>query len=90
MLVYPGAWTMTNGPRHWEMLLKARANDCQVYVAGACGARDENAHFVAWGHSTIVDPWCVRPPACALRLAVVCCDQEPPFQPTVFAPMHAT
>ena len=27
-----------------------------MYVA-ACGpARDENANYVAWGHSTIVDP----------------------------------
>ena len=62
MLVYPGAWTMTNGPRHWEMLLKARANDGQVFVAGACCARDEAASFVAWGHSTIVNPWYANVP----------------------------
>lgn len=28
-----------------------------MYVAGCCGARDEKADYVAWGHSMLVDPW---------------------------------
>jgi omega-amidase len=57
MIVYPGAFNMTTGPAHWELLLRARANDNQLWVAGVCGARDPNATYTAWGHSTVVDPW---------------------------------
>ena len=45
------------GPVHWELLAKGRAIDNQVYVATVSPARDENADYVAWGHSTIVDPF---------------------------------
>ena len=48
---------MTTGPAHWELLHRARANDCQVYVAGVCAARNPEASYQAWGHSTVVGPW---------------------------------
>lgn len=57
MLLYPSAFNMTTGPLHWELLQRARANDLQLFVATISPARDETAGYVAWGHSTIVDPW---------------------------------
>ena len=45
------------GPAHWELLCKARALDNQVYCATVSPARDETADYVAWGHSTLVNPW---------------------------------
>ena len=57
LLVMPGAFNMTTGPAHWELLLRARALDAQAYVAGAAPARDEAAAYRAYGHSTIVGPW---------------------------------
>lgn len=51
-----GAFNMTTGPLHWELLLRSRALDNQIYVAGCAPARDESASYVAWGHSTLVDP----------------------------------
>ncbi|MED6260592.1 Carbon-nitrogen hydrolase [Ataeniobius toweri] len=57
LLVYPGAFNMTTGPAHWELLQRGRAVDNQVYVATASPARDEAASYVAWGHSTVVNPW---------------------------------
>ncbi|CAO2632016.1 Omega-amidase NIT2 [Lemmus lemmus] len=57
LLVYPGAFNLTTGPAHWELLQRARAVDNQVYVATASPARDDKASYVAWGHSTVVDPW---------------------------------
>lgn len=57
LLVYPGAFNMTTGPAHWELLQRGRALDNQVYVATASPARDEGASYVAWGHSTVVNPW---------------------------------
>ncbi|XP_014441421.1 omega-amidase NIT2 [Tupaia chinensis] len=57
LLVYPGAFNLTTGPAHWELLQRGRAVDNQLYVATASPARDDNASYVAWGHSTIVNPW---------------------------------
>lgn len=57
MLVYPGAFNMTTGPAHWELLQRARAVDNQVYVASCCASRDKSAGYVAWSHSSVVSPW---------------------------------
>ncbi|XP_063161684.1 omega-amidase NIT2 [Candoia aspera] len=57
LLVYPGAFNLTTGPAHWELLQRGRAVDNQVYVATASPARDDTGSYVAWGHSTVVNPW---------------------------------
>ncbi len=57
MLIFPGAFNMTTGPAHWELLLRARALDNQCFVAAVSPARDETAGYHAWGHSTVVSPW---------------------------------
>lgn len=57
LLVYPGAFNMTTGPAHWELLQRGRALDNQLYVATVSPARDTVAKYVAWGHSTVVNPW---------------------------------
>lgn len=31
-MIYPGAFNMTTGPLHWELLLRARALDNQIFV----------------------------------------------------------
>lgn len=53
----PAAFNMTTGPAHWETLFRARAIDNQTFMIGISPARDENAGYVAYGHSLIVDPW---------------------------------
>ncbi|KAG5913954.1 hypothetical protein E4U42_000749 [Claviceps africana] len=55
-LVYPGAFNLTTGPLHWELLARARAVDNQIYVAVCSPARDMGATYHAWGHSMVVDP----------------------------------
>lgn len=55
-MIYPGAFNMTTGPLHWELLQRARAIDNQIYVAACSPARDSTSTYVAWGHSTVVDP----------------------------------
>ncbi|XP_032888517.1 omega-amidase NIT2 isoform X2 [Amblyraja radiata] len=57
LLVYPAAFNMTTGPAHWELLQKARAVDNQVYVATVSPARNDKSSYVAWGHTTVVNPW---------------------------------
>ncbi|KAI5859025.1 carbon-nitrogen hydrolase [Tricharina praecox] len=56
-MVYPGAFNMTTGPLHWELLARARAVDNQVWVAMCSPARElEGTGYVAWGESMVVDP----------------------------------
>lgn len=57
LLVVPAAFNTITGPAHWELSMRARAVDNQVYVAAASPARDESAAYVAYGYSMIVDPW---------------------------------
>ncbi|PWZ57741.1 Omega-amidase, chloroplastic [Zea mays] len=57
LLCYPGAFNMTTGPLHWELLQRARATDNQLFVATCGPARDTSAGYVAWGHSTLVGPF---------------------------------
>jgi len=55
-MIYPGAFNLTTGPLHWELLARARAIDNQIYVALCSVARDMDAEYHAWGHSTLVNP----------------------------------
>ncbi len=57
MVFVPAAFNMTTGPAHWETLFRSRALDQQIYVLGCSPARDENASYVAYGHSILTDPW---------------------------------
>lgn len=58
LLIIPGAFNMTTGPAHWELLMRARAVDNQVFVAACSPARATTGDgYKAWGHSMVVDPW---------------------------------
>lgn len=57
IFVYPGAFNMVTGPAHWELLMRGRAVDNQVFVACCSPARDTSSGYVAWGHSLVVSPW---------------------------------
>jgi len=57
LLIFPGAFNLTTGPAHWEILSRVRALDNQVYLATCSPARDDEASYVAYGHSLVADPW---------------------------------
>jgi len=57
MLIYPGAFNLTTGPAHWELLQRARAVDNQLFVATCSPARNPDSSYKAWGHSTLASPW---------------------------------
>jgi omega-amidase len=57
LIVVPGAFNMTTGPAHWEIILRARAIDNQIYLAAASPAVNEDLSYIAYGHSLVVDPW---------------------------------
>lgn len=57
LIIVPAAFNSTTGPAHWELLMRSRALDNQVYIIAASPARNREASYQAWGHSMIVDPW---------------------------------
>ena len=57
ILFYPGAFNMTTGPAHWELLFKSRALDNQVYCVGVAPALNKSASYHSFGHSIIANPW---------------------------------
>ena len=57
LLVYPAAFNMTTGPAHWELLIRSRAVDNQVFVLAVSPARNEAASYTAYGHSMLADPF---------------------------------
>lgn len=57
LIVIPGAFNMTTGPAHWEILIRSRAVDNQLFIAAASPARNEELSYVAYGNSMVADPW---------------------------------
>lgn len=57
ILFYPGAFNMTTGPAHWELLFRSRALDNQTYCVGVAPALNEDASYHSFGHSIITSPW---------------------------------
>ncbi len=57
LIILPAAFNMTTGPAHWDITMRMRALDNQVYFAANSPARDEEGVYVAYGNSCIVDPW---------------------------------
>jgi deaminated glutathione amidase len=53
----PSAFTAPTGRAHWEVLLRARAIENQVYVIAPDQAGKAPPHYESFGHSAIVDPW---------------------------------
>lgn len=57
IIIVPAAFNLTTGPAHWEILMRTRALDNQVFLLAASPARNPGATYQAWGHSMVVDPW---------------------------------
>jgi deaminated glutathione amidase len=57
IVLIPSAFTVPTGRAHWEVLLRARAIENQVYVVAAaqCGKHSDKRE--SYGHTMIVDPW---------------------------------
>lgn len=58
VIVVPSMFTLMTGRDHWEVLLRARAIENQVYMVapGVCGQHPPRNDWAA-GRSMVVDPW---------------------------------
>lgn len=57
LIILPAAFNMTTGPAHWDLTMRMRALDNQLYFAAASPARDMDGIYQAYGNSCIADPW---------------------------------
>ena len=55
-VIVPAAFSLATGSAHWELLLRSRAMDAQLFTAGVCPARNEKG-YIAYGHSLACSPW---------------------------------
>jgi deaminated glutathione amidase len=57
LIAVPSAFTLATGRDHWEVLLRARAIENQLFVIAPNQWGEAPPHFSSFGHSAIVDPW---------------------------------
>jgi deaminated glutathione amidase len=57
VITVPSAFTAPTGRAHWEVLLRARAIENQVFVVAPDQIGKAPPKFESYGHSAIVDPW---------------------------------
>jgi len=57
LLACPAAFNTTTGPRHWHLVMRARAMDTQCFLLACSSARPQGDGYPAYGHSLVVDPW---------------------------------
>lgn len=57
LIVLPAAFNMTTGPAHWDLTMRARALDNQIYFAAVSPARDIKGPYQAYGSSCVANPW---------------------------------
>ena len=53
VIAFPSAFHPTTGAAHWEVLLRARAIENQVYVIGAAQAGKHNENRSSYGHTMV-------------------------------------
>ena len=57
LVTVPAAFTARTGRDHWEVLLRARAIENQVFVLAPGQVGKAAPHYESYGRSMIVDPW---------------------------------
>jgi predicted amidohydrolase len=57
VIAVPAAFTFETGRDHWQVLLRARAIENQLFVIGAGQVGEAPPHFRSYGRSAIIDPW---------------------------------
>jgi deaminated glutathione amidase len=57
LIAVPSAFTLATGRDHWEVLLRARAIENQLFVVAPNQVGEAPPHYSSFGRSLIVDPW---------------------------------
>ncbi len=70
----PAQFNMTTGPRHWELTIRSRAMDNEIFFVGASAARYEGFNYECWGHSTVASPFGMVIAECDESEQILYCD----------------
>jgi len=57
LISVPAAFTVPTGKAHWQVLLRARAIESEVFVVAAAQAGRHEDGRETYGHSLVIDPW---------------------------------
>ena len=70
----PAQFNMTTGPRHWELSVRARAMDNELFFVGASAARYDGFSYECWGHSSVASPFGMIIASCDEKEQILYCD----------------
>ncbi len=70
----PAQFNMTTGPKHWELTVRARAMDNELYFVGASAARYLGFDYECWGHSAVAGPFGMIEAECDESEQIMYCD----------------
>lgn len=57
IIFLPAAFMKNTGKAHWDINLRMRAIENQVFLVADAPARDKSIGYEAWAHSYVIDPW---------------------------------
>jgi len=57
LICLPAQFNTATGPAHWEITMRTRAADNELFFVAASAARYEGFSYECWGHSMILDPF---------------------------------
>jgi len=58
IIIVPAAFNMITGPAHWELMIRQRAVDNQLFTVAVAPARDESfTGYISYANSMAADPW---------------------------------
>lgn len=83
IIAVPAAFTFPTGAAHWEVLLRARAIENQVYVIAPNQIGKSPSGIVDYGNSLIVDPWGKALARAADREMLIFAEIHPQYQAQV-------
>ena len=57
VIAVPAAFTVPTGKAHWQVLLRARAIEAELFIVAAAQAGRHEDGRETYGHSLVADPW---------------------------------
>ena len=73
LIVVPAQFNTTTGPAHWELTVRARAIDNELWFAAVSAARNVGFKYECWGHSTVAGPYGDVKAACDEKEQILYC-----------------
>jgi predicted amidohydrolase len=57
VIAIPAAFTVPTGRAHWQVLMRARAIEAELFIVAAAQAGRHEDGRETYGHSLVADPW---------------------------------